>query len=112
TLPSVGSYSVGEPATPGYDASMDAGCAGTIALGETRTCTVTHNDIQPKLTLVNMVINDDGGTRQPGDFPLSVSGTRVTSGVPAAFNAGNYFASEQSMFGYTTGPWGGDCNPA
>jgi len=59
-----------------------------------------------------MVINDDGGTRQPGDFPLSASGTQVTSGVPTGFSAGNYMASEQSIFGYTAGPWGGDCTGA
>src|SRR5437867_4078887 len=42
TLTTVGSYNVAEDPHPGYDVSFDAGCSGTIGLGETRTCTVTN----------------------------------------------------------------------
>ena len=56
-----GAYSVSEPAV-GYAASFSADCTGTIAIGETKTCTVTNDDIAPKLIVIKHVINDDGGT--------------------------------------------------
>lgn len=46
TLSSVGDYIVEEtPVLPGYEASYSAGCSGTIALGETKTCTVTNTAV-------------------------------------------------------------------
>ena len=35
---------------------------GSIANGETKTCTVTNNDIAAKLNVIKHVINDNGGT--------------------------------------------------
>jgi hypothetical protein len=46
----VGAYNVLEPATTGYTAAFSTDCTGTIALGETKTCTITNNDIQPTTT--------------------------------------------------------------
>jgi hypothetical protein len=46
TLSSVGAYSVTETAVPGYaPTSQSADCSGTIALGETKTCTITNGDL-------------------------------------------------------------------
>jgi hypothetical protein len=45
TLSSVGAYSVGEAGPANYAASYSADCSGTIALGETKTCTVTNDDV-------------------------------------------------------------------
>ena len=46
TLSSVGAYSVTEMAVAGYALqSASAGCSGTIALGESKTCVLTNNDI-------------------------------------------------------------------
>jgi Prealbumin-like fold domain len=45
TLTSVGAYSVTEAPAAGYAASASAGCSGTIALGESRTCTITNDDL-------------------------------------------------------------------
>lgn len=46
TLHSVGAYSVQETAGPErYMPSYSDECEGTIALGETKTCTVTNDDI-------------------------------------------------------------------
>ena len=42
---SAGSYNVTETGPSGYTASFSADCAGSIASGETKTCTVTNNDI-------------------------------------------------------------------
>ena len=40
-----GAYSVSATGPAGYDSVPDAGCAGAIAPGETRTCTITHDDV-------------------------------------------------------------------
>jgi hypothetical protein len=40
-----GNYSVGEGPVTGYAGSFSAGCSGTIALGEARTCTITNDDV-------------------------------------------------------------------
>ncbi|MGH3066331.1 MAG: hypothetical protein ACRDOF_08490 [Gaiellaceae bacterium] len=46
TLSSVGAYSVTEVAVPGYALqSASAGCSGTIALGESKSCVLTNNDV-------------------------------------------------------------------
>lgn len=46
TLTSVGAYSVTETAVAGYALqSASADCAGTIALGQARTCVLTNNDV-------------------------------------------------------------------
>lgn len=46
TLSSVGAYGVTETAVAGYALqSASAGCSGTIALGESKTCVLTNNDV-------------------------------------------------------------------
>src|SRR5205823_598143 len=51
TLTKIGTYSVAENPHPGYDAAFSTGCTGTIALGESKTCTVTNDDQPGRLTL-------------------------------------------------------------
>jgi Prealbumin-like fold domain len=48
---SVGSYTVTETGPSGYIAVPSAGCSGTIAQGETKTCTILNHDIAPRLTI-------------------------------------------------------------
>jgi hypothetical protein len=114
---SAGTYALSESGgLAGYSAS-DWTCVGgnqngsniTVALGETATCTITNNDIQPKLTLTKVVVNDNGGSAVVSDFPLFVNATGVTSGAQNGFNAGSYSASETNLPGYTAGSWTGDC---
>jgi uncharacterized repeat protein (TIGR01451 family) len=48
-----GAYSVSEAAKAGYVGSSSADCAGTIAVGQTKTCTITNNDdIAPTVEVV------------------------------------------------------------
>jgi len=42
-----GSYSVDENSFSGYSKTIGADCSGTIAAGETKTCTITNDDIPP-----------------------------------------------------------------
>ena len=109
---SPGAYSVSEGSHFGYQVSYSTDCSGTIASGETKTCTVTNDDISPVLTLVKSVINNNGGTAVPGDWSLSATGTAtsisgasgVTSG--ATFQAGVYALSETGgLPGYAAGAW-------
>src|SRR5207248_8662124 len=80
TLTAVGSYSVAENAHPGYDATFSAACTGTIALGETRTCTVTSDDQPSRLTLIKHVVNDNGGSTTASAFSLTATGTAIPGG--------------------------------
>lgn len=104
-----GTFSVGEDSVYGYAKSLGENCSGDIANGQTKTCTVTNNDIAPTLTLVKTVINDNGGTKHVADFVLKIDSTTVTSGQAKTLNAGSYTASEISLAGYSPSTWGNDC---
>src|SRR5439155_23620460 len=71
-----GSYSVSASSVTGYaqtGASTD--CSGTIGAGETRTCTIVNDDVQPKLIVIQHIINDNGGTARAAGFTMSVTGS-------------------------------------
>ncbi len=104
-----GTYTVTETGPDGYAASFSSGCSGTIALGETKFCTITNDDIAPRLTVTKVVVNDNGGTRQVADFSLFVDGMGVTSGVQNEFAAGTYTVHESNATGYVA-VITGDCN--
>ncbi len=105
-----GAYEVTEPIVPtGYSQSASEDCAGTIGAGETRTCTVTNDDIAPRLTVNKVVVNDDGGSKVISDFPLFIDGSSVISGAENAVSAGLHTVSETSDAGYAPSSWGGDC---
>jgi uncharacterized repeat protein (TIGR01451 family) len=117
-----GSYSVGEGTDPGYAASYSSDCTGSIALGETKTCTVTNDDIAPTLTLVKTVTNDNGGTELASAWTLTATGDGGFSGPgvqdsgqnqavngPNAVKAGvQYTLSEDGPSGYAPSTW--DCS--
>src|SRR5207247_11189853 len=52
----------------------------SIALGETRTCTITNDDDAPHLIVIKHVVNDNGGTKTAADFSLTISGVTATGG--------------------------------
>jgi uncharacterized repeat protein (TIGR01451 family) len=112
TLTSVGAYNVLEPATAGYTASFSAECTGTIALGETKTCTVTNDDQQAFITVVKVVNKNNGGTAQPNDFALTLNGTSVSSGVAVPVSPGTYTAGETLLAGYAFDGFTGQCTPS
>jgi hypothetical protein len=106
-----GSFSVDEGTHTGYTVSYSTDCSGTIAAGDSKTCTVTNTDIAPKLTITKIVDNTAGGTKSVSDFVLKVDGNTVTSGVQNTFSAGSHTASEVNLTGYSAGKWTGDCDP-
>src|SRR5437773_9189760 len=119
TLTTVGAYTVTEGAVTGYaQTSASADCAGTIALGETRTCTIVNDDVQPKLIVIQHVINDNGGTVTASGFTMSVTGSSPSpasfpgaqpTGTTVALNAGSYSVSASSVTGYAQTSASADC---
>src|SRR5439155_208467 len=74
TLTGVGSYTVNENTAAGYAASYSAACSSTISFGQTKTCTITNDDITPSLTLTKTLRNNYGGTATAAAFTLSATG--------------------------------------
>jgi uncharacterized cupredoxin-like copper-binding protein len=96
------SYSVTEDNFYGYLPASSANCSGTLNFNNEVTCTYTNSDIQPKLTVIKHVINNNGGSASASDFSMSVSGTNVSqtlfagseAGVTLTLNQGAYSVSE------------------
>src|SRR5204862_4474 len=119
TLTTVGAYTVTGGAVTGYtQTSASADCAGTIVLGETKTCTIVNDDVQPKLIVINHVINDNGGTATAASFTTNVTGSSPSpasfpgaesSGTTVALNAGSYSVSASSVTGYAQTSASADC---
>ncbi|MBO3086605.1 DUF7927 domain-containing protein [Cellulomonas fengjieae] len=95
----------------GEDVTVDAGVV-TLENGSDVTCTIANVAVQPTLTLVKEVTNDDGGSAVVGDWILTADGpTPVTgatgdteiTGAPVAI--GSYALSEDGPAGYTPGEW-------
>ena len=116
-----GNYSVDEGNHDGYTKSLSGGCSGTIANGETKTCTITNDDIAPKLTVIKHVENNDGGTASAGAWSIHVkSGSSDVAGSPKpgsengdtyTLDAGSYTVSEAGgPQGYTFVGFSDDCS--
>jgi uncharacterized repeat protein (TIGR01451 family) len=113
-----GSYDVTETEDPGYAASYSADCSGSIASGQTKTCTITNDDKAAKLVVIKHVVNDDGGTAVAGDFDITVTGGNASPGSFAGaeapgtnvtLDAGNYNVTEAAESGYTA-EYSSDCS--
>ena len=113
-----GAYSVSETGPSGYAASYSADCSGSIAIGETKTCTVTNDDIAPQLTVIKHVINDNGGTAAASAFTMTVDdpGTNPPSfagaespGTTLTVDPGAYNVTESGPSGYAAS-FSADCS--
>jgi Prealbumin-like fold domain len=105
-----GTYNLSESAGPsGYSTTgYDCGASVTLALGESKTCTITNNDIAPKLHLRKVVVNDNGGTATVASFTLTADGTGTndlsgTSPVDSGsgLKADTWALSESGPSGYS-----------
>lgn len=113
-----GTYNLTETNMPGYAAGqyscvVNGGAAVSgnslaLALNDTAVCTITNDDIGPKLTLLKTVTNDNGGTAAATDFTLTATGPSSVSGVSgtaavtgATVSPGTYTLGEVSRPGYT-----------
>ena len=119
----VGTYDLSETTVPGYTAS-DWVCTGGVTTtatsvelttGSDATCTITNTAVQPKLTLVKDVVNDDvpGADAAAEDFTLTaVNGAATITGpgnTPPVTDqdalVGTYTLSETTVPGYTASGW-------
>jgi uncharacterized protein involved in tellurium resistance len=113
---SAGTYAVSETGAPsgytfdGFSGDCNVSGSVTLALGETKTCTLTNNDQQATITVVKFVNNDHGGTAAPDDFKLTLDGNATTSGTAIDVNPGTYTAGETLLDGYTFDGFSGDCD--
>jgi uncharacterized repeat protein (TIGR01451 family)/fimbrial isopeptide formation D2 family protein len=121
-----GSYDLSESGGPAGYAASDWSCDGgtqngasvDIALGDDVTCTIINDDEIAHLTLVKVVVNDNGGTAVDTDWTLSADGPTPitgTTGDPAVtdavVDAGDYALTEDGPSGYAASDWvcdGGD----
>jgi len=109
-------YVVSEPSHPGYFPSFSGDCSGTAAFGEAKYCTVTNDDTTlGRITLNKVVVNDNGGTLDVPNFPLTLvnwdtsSTVSVVSGQTLDVEPGLYRFLEISS-PYYHALYSGDCN--
>ncbi len=100
------------------DCTLDqSGITVLLVIGESKTCTLTNTAIQPKLTVIKHVINDNSGTSSADDFTMTVTGNSQfvpnfpgdENGTEVGLNEGNYSANELADAGYTKS-FSGDCS--
>ena len=116
---SAGTYALSETGPAGYAASAwvctggtQSGSSVTLAAGESATCTLTNDDVAPKLHLRKIVVNNDGGTKTVADFRLTadgtgsndISGSSPVDGGPG-LKADTWTLSETSVSGYSASSW-------
>jgi hypothetical protein len=114
-----GSYGVSETGPSGYDVSFSAGCSGSIAAGQTKTCTVTNNDQAAHLIVIKHVINNDSGHATASQFTMTINGVTATGGnsFPGAeppgtdkvVTPGSYTVTETGPSGYVAS-FSADCS--
>lgn len=118
-----GRYAVSQNGAPGYSATQSADCAGTIAPGESKSCTITLDDLPGTLVVVHRVNNNHLGTAQPSDWGITVTGDNpmpssfrgaAAPGTSVTLNPGAYTVREtresDRTYGYTTDR-SRDCDP-
>ena len=119
-----GTYVVSEDAPPaGYaQTGISGDCAAdgtvTVAAGLQKTCTITNNDISPKLIVIKHVVNDEAGTNTAANFTMSVTGSSPSPasfagaeapGTQVLLHPGAYSVGETGPAGYT-GSFSQDCS--
>ena len=79
-----GSYSVSESVAAGYTPSFSTDCTGSIALGETKTCTVTNTDNDTPSSIVVTKTANPTSLPEPGGnatFSVTIQNTSVADWV-------------------------------
>ena len=111
-----GTYGVSEDASAGYAGSFSAECAGgtiTLAAGDDKTCTITNDDVAPKLTVIKDVVNNDGGSATAGDFTMHIGDAATfpgdSGGTTRTLSAGTYEVTETGGPGGYTATYSDAC---
>lgn len=100
----LGAHNVSETGVFGYSATFSGDCNSsgnvTVAAGESKSCTITNNDIAPSIELIKTVL---GGNAAPDDFDVSIDGNIVTSGssISVMANTAHVIDEEATVSGYS-----------
>ncbi len=101
-----GAHVVSETADSEYSPAISGDCDENgnvnLALGDIKECTITNDDIAPKLTVTKIVVNNNGGSLNAGDFALFVNNSAVSSGAENELSAGSFKVNETPVFGYSS----------
>ncbi len=74
--------------------------------GSDVTCSISNDDIAPRLTLSKTVVNDNGGDLIVDDFDIAIDGLEVINNMVTAVSANtDIVISELDLDGYTEGTW-------
>ena len=90
-------FNVTETGPSGYSTTTSGDCSGVIGAGVNKVCTVTNNDVAPRLTVIKRVLNPNGGSALPDAFKPSVGGTVVVSGTTHAYSANADLAINETL---------------
>jgi hypothetical protein len=97
-----GSYSVDEIGQSGYTKSLGTDCSGTISVGDHKTCTVTNSLDIGTVTIHKVVVNNDVGTKEPGNFQMTLDSVSAAQDTPITAAVGSHTVGEADSFGYVT----------
>ncbi|MEK7066320.1 MAG: hypothetical protein AAB965_01975, partial [Patescibacteria group bacterium] len=105
TQVSAGSYTVGETGVSGYEASFSGDCNASgelvLAPGDSKTCTITNDDLSGNITLIKNVNNDNGGTATPSTFKMRIDGVLVPNNTSKSVTANSaHTITEDAVAGY------------
>ncbi len=111
TLSAGSTYVVSAENVTGYALGLSGSCTVTLTVGQVASCTITANDIAPRLTVVTNVVNDAGGALAPVDFDVHVrrAGTDIAgspkkgsaAGVAYTVAAGAHDVAADDRAGYS-----------
>jgi hypothetical protein len=91
-------YTAGDWVCTGFsNGGSQTGASVTVNAGEVVTCTITNDDVAPKLTVVKDPTNDDGGNALPDDFLLTIGGNPATSGTAYTLDANTAYAIDETQ---------------
>jgi hypothetical protein len=114
TLSTVGSYNVIEQGPPGYGATFSADCTGTIASGQTKTCTITNDD-KPG----TIIVKKNTKPANTGSFDFTTTGSGYNAFTLSGggqnsqtLSAGSYTVREGTQLGWTLTGIGGSTDPS
>jgi hypothetical protein len=113
-----GYYDVWEYSRSDYSQSNSIDCSGYISGGETKTCTITNDDIQPAhLIVIKHVTNDNEGNMTASDFTMYVNGNYPTPSVFQGSEVGidvtiypGWYNVYENYYPQYTNFYSGDCN--
>ena len=122
TLNANTAYAINETGLDGYafmaltgDSKCPSVLGGTVTLdeGESVSCTISNDDAASTITLIKIVINDNGGNAGENDFGISIGGTTVSSNSTTTVDSNTAYAiDEAGLSGYDFVSITGDGCPA